>query len=649
MLFLRLLLLVIFCFDSTSSISDTSGNPRQSEDTLVNASVSFDSIFSQGLAILYINPDSARMLVQSAYEKKLYENLQQATKWLNLIGATYHLQANYINALDYYYQALEIATEINDSIRLANIYNNIGNVNRKTGNYSSALRMYLKSESIYDALKEEQNKASSHNNIGLLYMDIYNYNKAYIQLKKALSGFQANYDSIGTAATLSNLGALKRKTGDFDSAIYYHERAISIDRKTGNKYGLCVGLQEYAESLFELNQTDKAIQYYELSKMLAKQINQHFHLSIANLGLANANLKLGNYKKSLQYADSAMNLAETLDNISLKQSSNEMFSKIYTQTGKYQDALKYHLLSVELKDSLVNQTKLHEIYKIEIDQLSMAGEIQKLELQQKELSISKKNNIIVFIIIFFVLTMAGSYLLYINHNHRRKAAHHAAILSLNEKKSRAAIEAEIQERKRIGQELHDGLGQLLTVARLNISILQEKTSLNDESRKQLMNSAFNSVDEAFNELRNISHNLAPTVLTEKGLKGALEELAEQISNNRNQKFQLELFGLEDCNDSLVENMLYRSVQELLNNAMKHANADMFFLQIVKSETEITLMFEDNGSGFDTEKTSISAGSGLSNIRSRVENLHGSIFVDSKQKRGTIVTIVIPVKNTTNER
>lgn len=647
-----LLFFVITCCKAGDGESETGNTSKitahQSDGLPFSQEVSFDSIFKLGLSLLYTNPDSARKIVQSAYDRKLYENQWQATKSLNLIGATHHLQANYMNALDYYYQALEIASEINDSMRLGNIYNNIGNVNLKTGNYSSALSMYLKSESIYKSLKEERNKASSNNNIGLLYMDIDNYNKAYIQFKKALKGFQANDDSIGIAATLSNIGALKRKTGDFDSAMYFHERAISIDRKTENIYGLCVGSQEYAESLLEQNETEKAIQYYELSKSLAKQINQHFHLSIANLGLANANLKVGNLEKSVQYTDSAMHLAETLDNISLKQTANEMFSKIYTQTKNYQDALKYHLLSVELKDSLVNQTKLHQIYKIEIDQLNMAGEIQKLELQQKELSLSKKNNIIVFIIVLFVLIMAGAYLLYINHNHRRKAAHHAAILNLNEKKSRAAIEAEIQERKRIGLELHDGLGQLLTVARLNISVLQQKATLNEESRKELMDSAFNSVDEAFNELRNISHNLAPAALSEKGLKVALEELADQINKNRNQKFQLELYGLEECKDNLVENMLYRSVQELLNNALKHANANTFFLQIVKSETEITLMFEDNGRGFNTDNTKISNGSGLSNIRSRVENLHGSIFVDSKENRGTIVTIVIPIKSTTNE-
>jgi len=651
-LLLHVFLPLVFCFcaihSSAGAENNEVKNTLQAKDTLKNQQLSYDSIFAHGLSLLYTNPDSARAVIQPAYEKKLYATGVQATRSLNLIGASYHLQANYMKALDYYYQALELALKINDSMRLGNIYNNIGNVNLKTGNFNNALSMYLKAASIYETLNEIQNKSSSYNNLGLLYMDIANFSKANIHFRKALAGFQAYNDSIGIAATLSNLGALKRKTGDFDSAIYFHERAISIDRKTENKYGLCVGSQEYAESLLHLNEIEKAIEYYELSKTLAKQLHQYFHLSIAEIGLATANLKIKNYDKAMQNADSAMHLATLLDNISLKQGANELYYKILEKIGNYQQALEHYVRSVELRDSLVNQTKIHQIYNLEIDQLSIMGEVQRLEIQQKELLLSKKNNIIVFIIILFILIMAGAYLLYLNHNHRRKATHHAAILSLNEKKSRAAIEAEIQERKRIGQELHDGLGQLLTVARLNISVLQQKATLNEESRKELMDSAFNSVDEAFNELRNISHNLAPAVLSEKGLKVALEELANQINKNRNQKFQLELYGLDECKDNLVENMLYRSVQELLNNAMKHASANTFFLQIVKSELEITLMFEDNGKGFDIENTQISAGSGLSNIRSRVENLHGSIFVDSKENRGTIVTIVIPIKSSTNE-
>jgi signal transduction histidine kinase len=110
------------------------------------------------------------------------------------------------------------------------------------------------------------------------------------------------------------------------------------------------------------------------------------------------------------------------------------------------------------------------------------------------------------------------------------------------------------------------------------------------------------------------------------------------------KVTLETFGLNASLDNLIENTLYRAVQELINNTIKHARATNIYLQLVKSETEITLMVEDNGVGFNMDETYILNGGGLSNIRSRVENLSGSIFIDAMANRGTIITIVIPLKN-----
>jgi signal transduction histidine kinase len=346
----------------------------------------------------------------------------------------------------------------------------------------------------------------------------------------------------------------------------------------------------------------------------------------------------------MKYALEAMQIANQIGNTKLKYETHEVLSNIYENTGDYRKALENYRLATNIKKEVISQTKLHQIYNLEIEQLSQAKKIQQLEIQRQNLLLSKKNNIIAFIIFAFVLIMGGAYLLYLNHNHRRKAMHHEAILSLTEKKSRAAVEAEIQERKRIGQELHDGLGQMLSVARLNISVLQQKSSLTEERKKELLDAAMYSVDKAFYELRDISHNLAPSVLTEKGFMGALKDLSDQINQSKVMKVNLETFGLSGSLDNLIENTLYRAVQELINNTIKHARATNIYLQLVKSETEITLMVEDNGVGFNMDETYILNGGGLSNIRSRVENLSGSIFIDAMADRGTIITIVIPLRN-----
>lgn len=428
----------------------------------------------------------------------------------------------------------------------------------------------------------------------------------------------------------------------YDSALYYHRLALTYDSAKDNKYGLIIEYQGIANVYNSIGDTDAAIENYNQSKAIARIINQPFQMAFSDLGIAQALIKAGNLKAAILHTDSAMLIANEIGNIKLRQETHEVYAEIYEEMEDTGKALEHFRRAGILKDSIINQTKLHQIYNLEIEQLSLAKEVQQLEIQRQELLLSKKNNIIIFIIIAFLLALFGFYLLYLNHNHRKESNTQKMILSLTEKKSRAAAEAEIQERKRIGQELHDGLGQMLSAARLNMSALQQKDSLPDERRKELLETAIEVVDAAFSELRNISHNLAPSVLTTKGLADALKDMADQINKTSHIRVQLQLYGLNGKMDAIIENTLYRALQELLNNTIKHAGAKTFSAQVVKSNEAITVMVEDDGKGFDEKNMLIIPGGGLSNIRSRIENLKGDFFIDSMENRGTIISIVIPL-------
>ncbi len=617
---------------SQDKVGESSNNP---DPALV-----FDSLLKEGISVIYTDPQKTRDLVNEALA--LEQSIDTSKKMLayNLLGTTYQLQASYNKAMDYYYEGLKYAGKEKDMLKTGNLYNNLGSSYLKIGNHKDALKFYMTGLRIYKEIDSKGHIASSYNNIGLLYMELDNHKMALENYKDAIRNRPTN-DSIGMAATLSNMGSLYLQMGLADSAFYFQNKSIEMDIKTGNNFGLTVGYQALAEAYLSTEQYEKSIENFQLSKETAKEINHHFQVATASLGLASVYLKIGDSQKALLLTDSAFKIAADLDNIKLRQQTHEMYSEIYAQTNNYKAAYENYQSSVQLRDSLINQSKLHQIYNIEINELNMTGEIQKLEIQRQELLLSKKNNIIIFIVVVFVLILGGLYLLNKNFNHRRKVNLQKTILSLNEKKSRAATEAEIQERKRIGQDLHDGLGQMLSVARLNISVLQQKSMLTNERKKELLDAVMQSVDEAFYELRNISHNLAPSVLSSKGLANAIHELTDQINQSKHIQVHLEMFGLNGHLDGILENTLYRATQELISNAIKHAHADNFDLQIIKSNKEITLMAEDNGDGFDINKTLIMNGGGLSNVRSRVENLKGSIFIDSKIKRGTIVSIVIP--------
>ncbi len=484
----QLIILSAFTLFSCSLSDDKLPKPTNSSKSDVSTNVLFDSIFTECVSLLYSYPDSTRQIIIEAQKILQPEDTLNLIRLNNIIGASYSIQASYGDAIAYYTKGLNLAMKKNEEKQIADICNNLGAAYLKLSNHNDALELFLNALDMYQKLGLDKEQATTHNNIGLLYMEIVNFDKAlhYFQLanKKNIVS-----DTVNIAARLTNIGSLYLEKGDYDSSFRYLEKSIKLHKSSGSIYGLSVALKVKANAFEELGDYKKAISNYRQSKKNAQLVNHHYQIAVADLGLAGVLLKINDNKKALTYADSAFLIAKRLNNIKLKKDTYAVYSTIFENKGDYQNALKNYQSSVDLRDELINQTKLHQIYNLEIDKMSKDAEIQQLEIQRQELLLSKKNNIIIFIVVAFVLTLAGIYLLYINFNHRRKANLQETILSLTEKKSRAAAEAEIQERKRIGQELHDGLGQMLSVARLNISVLQQKRILSDTRKMELIGTA----------------------------------------------------------------------------------------------------------------------------------------------------------------
>jgi len=601
-----------------------------------------DSLILVSKSLVASNPEESRHIASTALQINNPDDVYQEIRLLNLTGITYFIQSDYSNALKTYMKALTVSMAHEEGYHLADLYNNIGNVNLQTGNYMDALENFLAAKEYYEASGDIVNKAGTLNNAGYLYLTIENFTKAESHFRAAWEDFLHEKDSMGMAASLTNIGTLYLNMEKPDSALHYLYKAIDVEKQSANKYGLSVTYGEIAGVYESTGDYAGALSYYEKSKMHSREINTLYRECMAILGLARVWKEKGYYVKAIEHSVSAMDIAGRLSNTKLKQKSHASLSLIYEAMGNDARALQHYRSSVELKDSIVDQAKLHQMYNLEIQELSRTKEVQMLEIQRQELLLSRKTNTIWLISIASFFMMAGIYLIYRNYRYRQLASHQKAILDLTEKKSRAAVEAEIRERRRIGQELHDGLGQLLSVARLNIGVMQKKPGISDNKRKEMLNWAMKSVDKAFYELRDISHNLAPSALAEKGLISALKELAEHVNQSQQIQVHLETYGISDSSGSLVDNTLYRAIQELINNAIKHAEASNIFIQLVRNDEDIALIVEDNGKGFDPDAGCCFSGGGLVNMRSRIENLNGSLYIDSMLNRGTIVTISIPV-------
>ena len=142
---------------------------------------------------------------------------------------------------------------------------------------------------------------------------------------------------------------------------------------------------------------------------------------------------------------------------------------------------------------------------------------------------------------------------------------------------------------------------------------------------------------------NISHNLAPSLLSERGLEGALKSISDRVNQSTKLTMSFDIFGLNEKLDNLIENTLFRTIQEIVNNTIKHADATKLFIQITQGNNEITLMAEDNGKGFNFNEIKEHSSFGLSHMKSRIENLKGTMFIDSNINRGTIISILIPIQ------
>jgi signal transduction histidine kinase len=216
--------------------------------------------------------------------------------------------------------------------------------------------------------------------------------------------------------------------------------------------------------------------------------------------------------------------------------------------------------------------------------------------------------------------------------------------------SGARVQAQEDERRRIAREIHDGLGQMLTAIKFNLEILEDMITAGKDERERI-DDMKNLLDSVMKEAREISYNLMPSVLEDFGLAPALQLLSEQFSNRTNVKVQFQAHGINDRLDPNLEIGMYRIAQESLNNVSKHAEATEVNLQIIRHNTGIRLVIEDNGKGLTTQPGLLRAtgkgGMGLPGMRERASSFGGAFTIDSTPNNGTLIAVEVPLINSNN--
>lgn len=197
------------------------------------------------------------------------------------------------------------------------------------------------------------------------------------------------------------------------------------------------------------------------------------------------------------------------------------------------------------------------------------------------------------------------------------------------------------ERNRVAKDLHDGLGGLLSGVKLSLQSITGNIIISDQHAAALKRVLL-QLDNAISEMRRVAHSMMPESLMRFGLVQAIEDFCYDINESKMVQLHFYHHGLEKRLDSSTEITLFRVIQELVNNSIKHAAATNVMIHLLRIENQLTLTVEDNGTGFDTNNIKKSKGVGLSNIQSRVNFLKGNLEIDSQNNIGTSFYISIPV-------
>ncbi len=320
--------------------------------------------------------------------------------------------------------------------------------------------------------------------------------------------------------------------------------------------------------------------------------------------------------------------ARAISYTDLQNSATVELSNLFQQTGDYRQAITWFKKHQELAATLAKENSSTKIAAL---QTKYENTQKENRILQQQFEITRRNYWVAGIGIVLGLSLLLTYFYFKSNKLKQQNIATTAIMETEEK-----------ERKRIAQDLHDSVSQLMMAAKINLSLVGNEIPFSSDAQKKQFEKAIHLVDEGFKEVRTISHNMMPQALLESGLALVIKQFIENIENDAI-KVNFLSKGFEDHFDDTIETILYRILQECVNNVLKHAKASRLDISVIRDDENISLTIEDNGSGFDLTDKQKYRGMGLKNLQNRVNFVKGKIEIDSHPGHGTLVSVYIPVK------
>jgi len=326
-------------------------------------------------------------------------------------------------------------------------------------------------------------------------------------------------------------------------------------------------------------------------------------------------------------------------------------SEYYHRTGNNSKAYELLEKATDIKDSVLSETNIKQantlaaIYETgkkqkEILRLKDEKEIQAVSIAKN----STLNKVFISTIIGLLIFVYLAYRTVKNEQKitlQKQEIQKQKISELEKDKklltAEAMLKGQEEERSRIAKDLHDGLGGMLSGVKLSFNNMKENIVLSPENQHSFERSIA-MLDKTISELRKVAHNLMPEVLVKFGLDEALKEFCCYIETSTGIDVIYQQLGEDRQLSSQADITIYRIVQELVNNALKHAEAKQIIVQFTKNHVKAGITVEDDGKGFDINDPALKKGAGLSNIMYRVNYFKGTLDINSQPGKGTSVNV-----------
>lgn len=537
-------------------------------------------------------------------------------------------------------KAKTYALESNAHDQLVKIYAALGHSHISSGKPERGLENMFAGLRILEQYPDKEMEYKLRTNVAWAYLELKQYRNCIqhgLENLRMMEGTQYEWIAL---YTYNNVAVSYGAIGLLDSAKYFIDKGIRGAEKNNDEQSLANGYFILGTIYANANKYELAIEQYLKARPHREKVGNPLFIVSDLYAMSELYYKTKEYKKGVDAGLEALKLAEKY-NLTLKfEGTYASLAQNYEGLGDFKSSSKYNKLWAAAKDSIYKNASATSIAEMET-RFETEKKEQQLALQNAELLRHKadlqKTYVIIVALLLTLIFITVLFLVIRNKLQREKAA------VLREAQIQATIQSQENERRRFAQDLHDGMGQLISALRLAILSIHKESTL--QERVHVVSKAEKLLNDMHTEIRSVAFNLMPQTLVQNGLIPALKEMAIRVNDSGKINIRVNGFDIPERLAEIQEISLYRIIQEWVNNVIKYSEATQIEIQFVGYPEEISVTVEDNGKGFDPATLGLGKGNGWKNIRSRANLVKGAIDIDSRPgHQGTTLMITLPVRN-----